>query len=63
MKGLLRDEPVRVVAAIQATLALLWIIASQFGWKADPELIAGVELAVAAWLAVVTRSQVTPWRL
>lgn len=53
---LIRDEPVRFVAAIQATLA----VAVLFGVELTAEQIAGIILAVAAWLALVTRSQVTP---
>ena len=53
---LIRQEPVRFVAAIQATLALSVL----FGVPLTAEQIAGIVLAIAAWLSFVTREQVTP---
>ena len=53
---LLKREPVRFVGAIQATLA----VAVLFGMPLTPEQLGGVTLAIAAWLAFVTRSQVAP---
>lgn len=53
---LIRSEPVRFVAAIQTTLA----VAVLFGLNLTPEQLAGLVVAVAAWLAFVTRKQVTP---
>lgn len=56
MLKLIRQEPVRFVGAIQATLAA----AVLFGVDLSPEQLAGLVLAIAAWLGFVTRSQVTP---
>ena len=56
----INEEPIRFVAAIQATVALAWIVASQLGWSASPELIGSVELVVATWLAFGVRNSVTP---
>jgi hypothetical protein len=56
MKNLFTQEPVRFVGAIQATLA----VAVLFGVALTAEQIAGVVLAIAAWLSFVTRQQVTP---
>ena len=53
---LIRSEPVRLVAAIQATLAVLVL----FGVPLTPEQLAGIVLAIGAWLAFVTRKAVTP---
>ena len=50
------SEPVRLVAAVQATLA----VAVLFGLPITEAQLAGIVLAVAAWLAFFTRSQVTP---
>jgi ABC-type nickel/cobalt efflux system permease component RcnA len=54
--ALVKAEPVRFIAAIQATLAL----AVLFGVALTAVQIAGIVLAIAAWLSFVTRSQVTP---
>ena len=56
MRDLIRTEPLRLVAAVQATLAA----AVLFGVPLTPEQLAGVVIALAAWLSFVTRSQVTP---
>ncbi len=56
MWGLVRSEPVRLVAAIQTTLA----VAVLFGLPLSEEQLAGIVVAVSAWLALVTRRQVTP---
>lgn len=56
MINLIRTEPVRLVAAIQATLGLIAL----FGVPLTTEQVGGIVVAVAAWLAFVTRSQVTP---
>lgn len=56
MKNLVADEPVRFVGAIQATLA----VAVLFGVELTPEQLAGVVLAIAAWLSFITRKQVSP---
>lgn len=53
---LIKAEPVRFVGAVQATLA----VAVLFGVDLTPEQLAGIVLAIAAWLGLVTRSQVTP---
>lgn len=56
MLKLIQAEPVRFVGAVQATLAL----AVLFGVDLSPEQLAGIVLAIAAWIGFVTRSQVTP---
>lgn len=53
---LIRDEPVRLVGAVQASAAA----AVLFGVDLTPEQIAGGVLALAAWLGFVTRQQVSP---
>lgn len=55
-RDLAAAEPLRLVAAVQATLAL----AVLFGLPLTEEQLSGIILAVAAWLSFVTRSQVTP---
>ena len=56
MFDLVKAEPVRVVAALQATLA----VAVLFGLPITEAQLAGIVMAVAAWLAVVTRSAGSP---
>lgn len=56
MKNLITKEPVRFIGAIQATLAL----AVLFGVTISAAQLAGIILAVAAWLSFITRQQVTP---
>jgi hypothetical protein len=56
MISLIRQEPVRFIAAIQTTLAA----AVLFGLELSADQIAGLIVAIAAWLALVTRNQVTP---
>ena len=53
---LVQHEPVRLVAAIQATLAT----AVLFGLDLTEAQLAGLVLCVSAWLAFVTRRAVTP---
>ncbi len=53
---LVQSEPVRLVAAIQTTLA----VAVLFGLPITEAQLAGLVMAVSAWLAFVTRSQVRP---
>lgn len=53
---LLRNRPVRVMAAIQATIGI-FITAG----IVDETLGGSIVLAAAAWLGVVTHGQVTPW--
>ncbi len=57
MLGVLKREPLRLVAAVQTTLAaavlLHWLTLTT-------EQLGGIIVAFSAWLAVVTRSQVTP---
>lgn len=52
----IQQEPVRFVSAIQATLAVVVL----FGVDLTPEQLAGIVLAIAAWLGFVTRQQVSP---
>ena len=52
--ALIRSEPVRFIAAIQATIALLVL----FGLALTAPQVAGIILAVSAWLSLVTRSKV-----
>lgn len=56
MIDLVKREPIRVLAAIQATLAA----AVMFGVDVTEEQLSGIVIALSAWLALVTRSQVTP---
>lgn len=56
MLELIRSEPVRLVAAVQSTLA----VAVLFGVPLTEGQLAGLVLALGAWLAFFTRSQVTP---
>jgi hypothetical protein len=51
---LIRAEPIRFVAAIQATVALVVL----FGVAISAPQVAGIVLAVSAWLSLVTRSKV-----
>jgi len=51
---LIRVEPLRLVAAIQTTLAG----AVLFGLPLSEEQLAGLVVAIAAWLAFFTRNQV-----
>ena len=60
MLNLIRQEPVRFVAAIQATLVAAAIILAQFGIIVPEVVIGGVVLAIAAWMSFVTRNKVTP---
>ena len=53
---LAKGEPVRLVAAVQTTLAA----AVLFGLPLTEAQLAGLVIAIAAWLAFFTRSQVTP---
>ena len=50
----IKTEPVRLVAAVQTTLAALVL----FGLDLSPEQLAGVVVAFSAWLALVTRNNV-----
>ena len=52
----IKREPLRLVGAVQATLA----VAVLFGVPLTAEQLAGLVLAFAAWLGIVTRQQVTP---
>lgn len=54
LAGLVAAEPVRFHAAVIATVVL---VAKTFGVDLDVELFG---VAVAAWLAFVTREKVTP---
>jgi hypothetical protein len=54
--ALIQGEPVRFISAIQATLA----VAVLFGLALTAVQVAGIVLALAAWLSFVTRSKVTP---
>lgn len=56
MIDLIRREPVRFVAAIQTTLAA----AVLFGAPLTEAQLAGIIVAVSAWLAFITREQVAP---
>jgi short-subunit dehydrogenase involved in D-alanine esterification of teichoic acids len=56
MFNLIRSEPVRFIAAIQATIAL----AVLFGLELSADQVAGIVIAVSSWLAFVTRNQVSP---
>lgn len=53
---LVRSEPVRLVAAVQTTLA----VAALFGAPITEAQLSGLVVALAAWLAFFTRNQVTP---
>ena len=53
----IKSEPVRLVAAVQTTLAALVL----FGLDLSPEQLAGVVVAISAWLALVTRNDVV-WK-
>lgn len=53
--ALVRAEPVRLVAAVQSTLAVLVV----FGVPLTEAQLAAVVLAIGAWLGFVTRQQVT----
>lgn len=53
---LVRSEPVRLVAAVQASLA----VAVLFGLPLTEVQLSGLVVALAAWLAFFTRNQVTP---
>lgn len=50
-------EPVRFVGAVQATLGVGVLLNA---WNLSADQIAGMVLAVAAWLSFVTRRAVTP---
>ena len=52
--NLVRSEPVRLVAAIQATVALV----AAFGFELTAEQVAAIPVTTAAWLAFVTRQKV-----
>ena len=54
--AIIKAEPVRLVAAVQATLAA----AVMFGVDITADQLSGIAVAIAAWLAFVTRSAVTP---
>lgn len=56
MIGLLKREPLRLVAAVQTTLAA----AALFGVPLTEAQLAAVVIAFAAWLSFITREQVTP---
>ncbi len=55
---LIRSEPVRLVAAVQTSMA----VAVLFGAPVTEAQLSGVVVAFAAWLAFFTRNQVTPNR-
>lgn len=54
--ALVAAEPVRCVAAIQTTLAAAVV----FGVDISQDQLAVLVLAIAAWLGLITRQQVTP---
>jgi len=56
VRNLLAAEPVAVVAALQASLAL----AVLFGVELSADQLAGVGACAAAWLGLVTRRRVSP---
>lgn len=56
----IKDEPVRFVAAVQATVAFVVILAAEFDVTITEALVSAFMGLVAAWLAFVTRSQVVP---
>lgn len=62
MLQLIKDEPVRFVSAIQFSLVAIAVILAQFAIVIPDVVIAAVILAIAAWMSLVTRSQVTPVR-
>ena len=53
---IIQAEPVRFVAAVQATLAC----AVLFGLELTEAQLAGIVVAISAWLAFVTRQKVEP---
>lgn len=55
--SLFNREPVTIMAAIRAGIAL----AVGFGFQLDPEQIALIMVFVEAVLALITRQQVTPF--
>lgn len=54
------EEPVRAVAAVQAVAAFVVIILAQYGVNIPEEVLASGVGAFSAFLAFVTRRQVTP---
>tara|TARA_R110002096_G_scaffold410559_1_gene610315 strand:- start:429 stop:614 length:186 start_codon:yes stop_codon:yes gene_type:complete len=56
IRNLLAAEPVAVVAALQASLAL----AVLFGVDLSADQLAGIGACAATWLGLVTRRRVTP---
>ena len=60
MWNLIRTEPVRFMAAIQATLMVAFTVAAAYGSPVPDAVVQGAVLALSAWLSFVTRQQVTP---
>lgn len=50
-------EPVAIYAAI---IAIINVVALGTGWDPSPDLLGGINAAIAAVLGVITRQAVTP---
>jgi len=56
----IQAEPVRFIAAIMATFALVTVVLMTAGVAIPVAVGPAVEAALAAWLSFITRNKVTP---